>query len=141
MKRLKITSVMLLVVFLTVFLSGCTSVGTASSWPGSSADEGTAFFSYNEQVYAIDGKNGSLIWRFPEEIDTKTQFYAPPALGKELVTVGSYSNSLTALDRKNGVMRWQFDGADDRYIGSQLITDEYVYAPNTDKYLYALDKK
>ena len=141
MNRSKFASVMLLVVFLTVFLSGCTSVGTASSWPGASADEEIAYFSYNEQVYAIDGKNGSLIWRFPEAPDSKAQFYSPPALGNEIVTVGSYSNSLAALDRKNGVVRWQFDGADDRYVGSQLITDEYVYAPNTDKYIYALDQK
>ena len=46
---------------------------------------------------------------------------------------------LTALSKKNGTLLWEFTGAKDRYIGSALIVDGTVYAPNADHYLYVIN--
>ncbi len=139
MKNIRFRKLLIMGLLTAVFITGCSSSSTASSWPGAAAAEEVGFISYSAQVYAIDGNNGSIIWRYPEEPDSSTQFYAPPSVGDDLVVVGSYNNSLIALDRENGIVRWQFNAAKDRYISSQLITEEIVLAPNADNYLYALD--
>jgi outer membrane protein assembly factor BamB len=103
-----------------------------------SGEEG--YFAYGTQVYALDTKNGSLLWRFPQEGSSSIQFYAAPEVSDNLVIVGDYTSNLYAVDRENGFEKWQFNDAEDRYIASSLSYNETVYAPNTDYYLYALDE-
>jgi outer membrane protein assembly factor BamB len=137
----KIVKLLTFALLIGVFASGCTSsAASASSWPGFTLSEGTGYFSYGAQVYALDEKNGSLIWQYPQEANSSLQFYAAPEVGSDLVIVGDYSNTLTALDKQSGFEKWQFTAADDRYIGSALLLNGYVYAPNTDHYLYVLDE-
>ena len=142
MKKRKIINLLLLAVFISVLSSGCTSSATAaSSWPGITAADEAGYFAYGGQVYALDIKNGSLLWTYPAETSNSRQFYAAPAVGENLVVVGDYTNTLAAVDKQNGFEKWQFTEADDRYIGSALVVGSMVYAPNTDKYLYALDEE
>jgi outer membrane protein assembly factor BamB len=121
-------------------VSGCSgAAGAASSWPGVTADGETGFFAYGSQVFAINTKNGSLQWQYPAEADTKVQFYASPAVTEDTVYAGTYANTLVAINRANGVEKWVFKGANDRYIGAPLAVNGNVYAPNSDKFLYALN--
>ena len=142
MKRRKLLSLVVLIIVLGVMATGCTSssASSASSWPGLTIADGEGFFAYAAQVYALDTKNGDLLWAYPQETSSSRQFYAAPAIGTDLVVVGDYANALAAIDRQNGKEKWQFTGAEDRYIASALVTDETVYAPNTDHNLYVLDK-
>ena len=142
MKRRKLLSLVVLIIVLGVMATGCTSssASSASSWPGLTIADGEGFFAYAAQVYALDTKNGDLLWAYPQETSSSRQFYAAPAVGTDLVVVGDYANALAAIDRQNGKEKWQFTGAEDRYIASALVTDETVYAPNTDHNLYVLDK-
>ena len=137
---MKIKKIILIVLISMVagIVSGCTSTGTASSWPGINVDGEDGYFAYGTQVFAIDVKNGSLVWRYPSEADAKLQFYAAPAVSENQVIAGSYLNTLVALDRANGTEEWVFSQAEDRYIGTPLVVNEFIFAPNTDKYLYAL---
>lgn len=142
MKMIKNRKSLILGFIIAVFLSGCTSTaGVSSSWPGAVYADEVGYFSYGNQVYALDGNNGDVLWRFPEEPDRDVQYYAAPAVGDKIVVVGSYANTLSALDRESGVARWRFDGANDRFVGSPLIVGDYVFAPNSDKHMYALDMK
>ncbi|BBB48177.1 PQQ-binding-like beta-propeller repeat protein [Pelolinea submarina] len=102
-------------------------------------DNQTGYLAYGTQVYALDVKNGSLLWKYPAEGSSKSQFYAAPEVSDSLVIVGDYTNTLYALDKENGFEKWQFTDAEDRYIASSLLNNGIVYAPNTDSYLYALD--
>ena len=139
--RKKITSIAILMLIIAAASTGCTSnTGAASSWPGYSISDGTGYFSYGTQVYALDLKNGSLLWVFPQEASSGRQFYSAPAVGDDLVIVGDYSGGLAAIDKQSGFEKWQFSGAEDRYIGSALSVDGFTYAPNSDHYLYALDE-
>jgi len=126
-------------ILIVALLSGCSNVGVASSWPGLSVSEDTGFFSYGTQVFAIDIKNGEELWRFPREADAKEQFFAAPGIGEDRIVVGSYSNLLYSINKNSGAQQWIFDKADDKYIASPLIVEEYVFAPNTDGFLYVLD--
>ena len=127
-------------VLIAGLFTGCASTaGAASSWPGISSDGEVGYFAYGSEIYAIDAKNGSLIWRYPSEPDAKTQFFAAPEVSEDQVFAGSYNNSLVALDKNTGTEKWSFNKAKDRFIASPLVVEGKVYAPNTDKYLYALD--
>ncbi|HEY60825.1 MAG TPA: PQQ-like beta-propeller repeat protein [Anaerolineae bacterium] len=135
-----LSSIILLIVLLGVFLGGCTSAGVASSWPGLSVADGVAYVTYGAEVYAVDIKNGNLVWRYPSEPDKAITYFASPAIADDVVIVGNYGNGLEAINTKNGVKKWSFDQAGDRYIGGALIYGGKIYAPNTDSYLYVLDE-
>ena len=138
MKKKIFTTLFVLSSLLLLF-AGCTRVGTASSWPGYSIIEETAYLSHESQTFAIDIKNGAPLWKYPSDKESSRQVYAAPATGEGFVIVGDYDGVLTALDQTNGTKKWEFNGANDRYIGSAILSDGMVYAPNSDNYLYALD--
>jgi outer membrane protein assembly factor BamB len=137
----KLFRLILLTLVTAVLISGCTtnSAASASSWPGMMLDNQTGYLAYGTQVYALNVKNGSLLWKYPAEGGSKSQFYAAPEVSDSLIVVGDYTNTLYALDKENGFEKWQFTDAEDRYIASSLFNNGNVYAPNTDSYLYALD--
>jgi len=121
-------------------LSGCTAgAGIASSWPGISTDGEKGYFAFGSEIFALDTKNGTLIWRYPESPDAKTQFFAAPAISETQVLAGSYNNTLVAVDKNSGTGKWTFALAKDRYIASPLVVGEQIFAPNTDKHLYVLN--
>jgi len=138
-KRLQTT--ILLIPTLLILMVGCANVGVASSWPGMTQSDDIAFVSYNRRVFAVDSRNGSEIWRFPAEEDNRYQYFAAPTIEEDLMVVGSYGERLVSVDVHNGQQKWTFDGAQDRYIGSALIKDGKIYAPNTDGFLYALNRE
>jgi outer membrane protein assembly factor BamB len=139
--KIKLRTISFIAPLLAVILVGCANAGVASSWPGLTLSNGTAFVSYNTQIFAIDTRNGGEVWRFPQEADNRHQYYAAPAFGENLLVAGSYGEYLVALDVETGQQKWSFDGARDRYIGPALVTDGTVYAPNTDGHLYVLDSE
>lgn len=135
-KSIKLIIIMLV---LGLSVSGCaTGAATASSWAGFSLEEDKGYFAYGAQVYALDTKNGSLVWRYPSQKSNDRQFYAAPAIGEDLIVVGGYDYILAAVDKQNGNEKWQFSKADDRYIASAMIKDGLIYAPNSDHSLYVL---
>ncbi len=131
-----------LVLLLALGLSACSGAYARSSgWPGLSANESTAYLSYNSGVYAVDLAQGQLLWQFPEKASRNQTFYAPPVLtpaGDQLLAA-SYDHNLYSLDPVSGQLLWTFDQAQSHYINAPLVTAEAIYAPNADGYLYALD--
>lgn len=140
MKKSKLLLIIIFALLIVGLAAGCTRGGAASSWPGISLRDETGYLSYGSQVYAIDTGNGNLIWRYPQDPNNTIQFYASPEIGNEMVVVGSYANNLVGLDRESGFKEWEFAAADDRFVGSALIVNGSVFAPNADGYLYALNE-
>ena len=139
--KLKILTILLILSSILLLITGCTSAGAATSWPGYTINGETGFLSSGSQTYAVDMKNGSLLWKYPANIDRGRLFYAAPTVLDGLVVVGDYNGLLIALNETNGTIKWEFNGTSDRYIGSALISDGMTYAPNSDYYLYALDSE
>ena len=140
MKKSKLLFTIIFALLAVGLTAGCTRGGAASSWPGISLENESGYFAYGSQVYAIDAKNGNLIWRYPQDPNNSIQFYAPPEISDEMVIVGSYANSLIGLDKQSGFLEWEFTAVGDRFIGSALSLDGAVFAPNADGYLYALNE-
>ena len=138
------TKPLVLTIFLLALgslLSACVGgAGVASSWPGLSTDQDTAYLAYNSQVYASDLASGREIWRFPQESNRNMTFYATPVLSPDgQLVVGSYDNNLYSINPQTGGQNWKFEGAQKRYIGSPLVVEQGIFAPNADKHLYALE--
>jgi len=140
MKSKKIL-VLALLLFAGLLLTGCTAI-SANSWPGVSFDStsNTVFVAFNSHVFAVDAESGNQKWRFPQEADRNTTFFAVPVLSDDgQLVVGSYNKTLYSIDASTGAENWSFVGAGNRYIGSVLVYDNTIFAPNADERLYALD--
>jgi outer membrane protein assembly factor BamB len=127
---------------LAISLSACTGRAsmTAAGWAGIVTDEETAYVAYNTQVVAVNLNNGTERWRFPAEADSNLTFYAPPAMTeKDTLIVGGYDNILYEINKANGQGTPLFEGAEGRYIGGSLVTENNIYAPSADHKLYGLD--
>jgi outer membrane protein assembly factor BamB len=136
--------IFLILILFSLILTACAGggAGTASSWPGLSADADNAYVAYNQHIYAVNLSNGLETWRFPAEGNAKITFYAAPAISPDgQLLVGDYSNIFHSVNPANGQENWSFSEANDRYVGSALAVDERIFAPNAGHSLYALDIK
>lgn len=125
---------------LAIFLSGCATGVTPSSWPGVSSDGEKVYVASTAHIYAVQLSNGSESWRYPAKPDAKKTFFAPPILTEDgQLIAGGYNRVLYSLDPADGSENWTFTEAKDRYIGGILNTGELILAPNADFHLYALD--
>jgi outer membrane protein assembly factor BamB len=83
------------------------------------------------------------LWRYPEKAQNGLSFHAAPVLTPDgQLIAGSYGPSgynLYSLDPANGQLKWTFEQAKNHYIASPLVTEDGIYAPNSDGNLYALD--
>ena len=143
--KLKPILIILTLALFAFVLSACAggSRGTvATSWPGVTADEDTAYLALERQVYAINISNGMEKWRYPAEPDNAVTFFAAPTLTSDgQLLVGGYNNILYSLDPKTGLENWKFSQSGNRFIGSALAREQGIFAPNADNQLYALDSK
>jgi len=113
----------------------------ATGWSGITVNEETVYFSYGPQAYALNLKNGAQQWQFPAEPINGVDFYAAPVLtgdGSQLI-VGGYNNVLYSVNPVNGAEIWSFGAGGNRYIASPLVTEDGIFAANSDSTLYALD--
>jgi outer membrane protein assembly factor BamB len=121
---------------LSLFLGGCATGMTPSSWNGMTADADYVYVSGGTNVYAVNLETHAEAWRFPVKA---TVFSAPVLTADGQLLVGGYDHVLYSLDPADGSENWRFDQARDRYIGSPLVANEMIYAPNADYTLYAVD--
>jgi outer membrane protein assembly factor BamB len=137
-KHLPIILTLLIAAFLLVGCAG--EIYASTGWPGLTVHDGTAYLAYNNHVYAIDlNSNGTEKWRFPNEADTQITFFAPPTITPDgQLIVGGYNNVLYSLNPETGQLNWEFSGASNRFIASPLATRDGIYAPDANKYMYAL---
>jgi outer membrane protein assembly factor BamB len=129
------------ILILSAALSACAGgARIASSWPGLSADENTAYLAFNQHVYAVNVANGTEKWRFPAEANNKLSFFATPTLTEDgQLLVGGFDHVLYSLDPATGGQKWAYSGATNRYVGGPLTSEKGIFAPNADDNLYALD--
>lgn len=127
-------------------LSACGTQPLANNWPGLTADDERAYLSSGSFIYAVDVTNGREVWRYPAEADGKMVFYATPVLtgdGQLLIGSAGSNHSFVSIDPETGRENWAepFMGAKGAWVGSPLVMNEVIYAPNTDGFLYILDMR
>jgi outer membrane protein assembly factor BamB len=89
-------------------------------------------------VYALDAKNGRIVWRFQTGGRVKG---AVAALGNR-VFVGSYDGRLSALDSRTGALQWRSSSQDrfggrGRFYSTPAVAYGRVFIGSTDGKVYA----
>ncbi len=139
MKNFRFFSLSILLLLMGGLLSACSGSAAINSYPGLTAGQSAAYLADHNSVYAVNTKDGSLLWRFPEKVDNAKSFYATPVLVGETLYIGDYLNNLYALNASNGSQTWAFQAGDQgHFVGSPLVTNDAIFAPSSDHYLYAL---
>jgi outer membrane protein assembly factor BamB len=123
-----------------ILLAGCAKGQMPSSWIGVTTTTDVAYLAGGPYVYAVNLETGAQVWRF----QVKASAYAAPVLTADgQLILGGYDHVLYSLNpqtgQESGLGKWPFKGAQNRYIGSPLVTSDTIYAPNADYRLYALD--
>jgi outer membrane protein assembly factor BamB len=142
--KLRTALILLTFALFALVLSACgsRSVMQASSWPGVSLSDDTAYIAFGQFVYSVDLTNGQAQWTFPTEADRSTTFYAPPAVSPdgETLVVGSYNQTVYGLNAQapGSTPLWTFSEPEDRIIGAPLIVGERVFVPTATGRLFAL---
>ena len=139
---MKIPRKIILIIILSAaaLLSACSGRRvSATSWPGITVNEDTAYVAFGQFIYAVNLENGLERWRYPGEADNNMSFFAAPLLTADgQLLIGGYDNVLRSLDPQNREEQWIFEGASNRYVGSPLATEDAIYAPSADQNLYVL---
>jgi eukaryotic-like serine/threonine-protein kinase len=139
---MKSKKILLLISFvlLSILISGCSSsAGISTSWHGLTASTDTVYLAAGTQVYALDLKTGSENWRYPAKPNPKG-FYANPVLTPDgQLLVPSYDKILYSLDPKTGSLKWSSESLGNHLVGSPYVTNDMIYQPSADGYIYAFD--
>ncbi len=103
---------------------------------------GKIFFGAGDsRIYALDVKNGALIWSFK----TNGIIHTTPVIYKDRLFIGSFDGNLYALGQERGDLLWKFKTAGHRYFpdgevqGSPVVANDLVYFGARDYNLYAID--
>ncbi len=129
----------LLLALAVLLLAGCSGQQyVASSWPGLTVNNNVAYVAFNQYLFALDPVAQRVQWQFKNPLNAKSTYYAAPALSDGVLVMGGYDNVLYGVDRETLAVRWSFHLASDRYIGSPVISDGYVYVATAGHELFAL---
>jgi outer membrane protein assembly factor BamB len=149
MKINKKILLILIISLLAVILGACSSGRRvlATGWSGITTREDVVYFSYGPHAFAVNLDNGSQRWQFPLEPIKNLDFYATPVFADEesQLILASYFDAVYSVDPATGLENWSFSIADDnpntktRFIAAPLATKDTIYAPASNKILYALD--
>lgn len=134
-------------------LSACGGA-VSTAWPGVTVEGDIAYLADGLFVYQVDLNTGAEITRtvngetkpvrFPETSNNQVNFFAPPVLtpdGQLIVGSAGHSHNLYSINPETFTVNWVFEDARDVYLGSVLVLNDRIYAPNGDSNLYVLDLK
>ncbi|RFZ95025.1 hypothetical protein D0C36_05725 [Mucilaginibacter conchicola] len=89
----------------------------------------------DKNLYALNGKDGTLEWKFTGEGNFS---YSKPAYDKGVIYTTSTDHNLYAIDAKTGALKWKFaTGA--ASISSPAVANNVVYFGSDDYSFYAVD--
>ncbi len=134
----------LILIFLGLFsaiaIGGCTGRSySAAGWPNATVQDGMAYVSYQTHVYAVDIASGLEVWRYPQEADANTNFYAAPIiLESDTLVVGDYAGIIHGIDMDSGLAQWNFNSGSGRFIASPFSLDGTIFAPSDNQKVYAV---
>ena len=95
-----------------------------TSWPGQpSVDENNVFYpSADGNVYCVDVRDGSIVWKFKAE----DSFKATPVIAGDRIIASGLDHYVYCINRKDGTLIWKFKTGFEVDCGSAVI-DGKVY--------------
>jgi hypothetical protein len=98
------------------------------------AARGKVYVSSARGLYALNAKDGELVWRY----DTELPLGNAPTIDGLVCYVGGMDRRLHALDADTGEHLWSFDDATAGYRTNPLVVQGKVILGNRDGYVYAI---
>jgi eukaryotic-like serine/threonine-protein kinase len=98
------------------------------------AEQAIYFTSVDSALYALDPRNGWMLWRFrlgKASIST-------PCVADDLIIMGASDGFIYAVEARNGKEAWRFR-ADHQVNGSPVIHKDSVYCGSVDGNLYCIE--
>jgi eukaryotic-like serine/threonine-protein kinase len=132
----------MLVVLLATLALGLSACGgpTTYSWPGLAVSGETVFLAYNQHIAAVNVNNGTQIWKYPGEPDSKLMFYSNPWIdGQGNLAAGSYYGSVVYLKAQTGELIWKYEGGNTKIYAPVLETDNKLIASSEDGNLHFIN--
>lgn len=150
---------------LVVLISAC-GRQIPAYWPDLTVDGDTVYVAeMNGQVFALQADSGQIVWSYPTiergsggllggcsaPAPSDGPFYAAPAVGQELLFLGSAGEQQRSLLGKGenqsglrvlnrlGTLQWSFTGTADRTVASPALDADTAYLPSSDYSVYAVD--
>ncbi|UCB42766.1 MAG: PQQ-like beta-propeller repeat protein [Dehalococcoidales bacterium] len=108
--------------------------GRSHSSPALTSD--TIYTAFDRYLYAIDIKTHEKLWELPFEAGGELR--SSPALGDDVVYIGSEDGLLYAVDTTNGEELWHF-ATDGAINSSPALADGIIYVTSNDGRLYAIE--
>jgi outer membrane protein assembly factor BamB len=136
-------------VALAVVMAGCAGVGKPNGWASPEID-GSLYVSLDRgQLQSLDAETYQIEWEFPQADDFscgggEEQFhdlegiYEAPAFDDETLYIGAYEGNVYAVDREDASCKWLFETGDP-IVGGLVLTEDGLYVPSEDGFLYLLD--
>ncbi len=106
------------------FLAGALIVGTTVLAPSADGN-----------LYAIDGSNGKLNWKF----ETSAAIWASPVTDGKLVYLSSMDHFLYAINLSDGSLKWKTDLGASAVYGLTLASDGNIYLSTLKNEVLALN--
>jgi outer membrane protein assembly factor BamB len=141
-----------------LLLSACGGQVVATGAPGLTVNGDRVYLASGSYVYSIDLATGqeatttddegkAVPLRFPLQGRNNSFGSAPALVSEDQMVIGNaFSNdrkhlffSFDPQNMQNSGAGWPYEGARDLWMGSPLVLDGTIYAPNSDGTLYAFD--
>lgn len=122
-----------------------------SAFPGMMVDGTSAYLASNQHVYKFDAQSGVEAWRFPATQDNANPhgpFSGVPVKFGDVIVVGgstgangAFDRHLYAISEQTGQEVWRFTPGELslEFVDGAVTDGKFLYAPNGDGYLYAID--
>lgn len=90
---------------------------------------------YDNNLYAINAKNGEFIWKYPA---TDSVGGSIPFVYEENVYIGSADKNLYSIQLRNGHLNWKF-AAGGPIFSSPVVRFDHVFFGSDDGFFYAIN--
>jgi len=91
--------------------------------------------SMDSSIYAIDAKNGSIIWQYK----TEGMIRSTPVVENGSVYIGSWDHNLYALNSKDGSLLWKYDAGLSIQSSPVIVENKIIFGSRA-AFIFALDK-
>lgn len=97
-------------------------------------DGNMVYASAGDSMFAVNGDNGEIIWRFAAGGDIQSS----PMIYKNMILFGCNNGTLYALNQGDGTQKWAFS-AGANILSSPTASGPYVYVGSVNGKMYAVD--
>jgi outer membrane protein assembly factor BamB len=121
--------------FILLTISFSVACKKDSTGPLSPKNKIVYFGGQDKNLYALNGNDGALIWKYQSGGDFS---YSTPALVNGTIYSTNTDHNLYAIDAASGTLKWKF-ASESSIISSPAVVNGIAYFGSDDHFIYAID--